>query len=247
MHTLSIVSINIERSNHLEKVTRFLEQHTPEVLCLQELCERDIPYFESLLGTSCTFAPMGTHPSDEDPKKGVVVGVGILSTAPLVSSNVYYYSGSEGSVRTYPMNKTFSNHPLVICDLQKADELFRIMTTHFTWTPDGSASDLQRNTMKNMLMFLDTQQNFVLTGDFNAPRGGEIFSMLAEKYADNIPIHYKTSIDIALHRNGRVRPHELIDKMVDGLFTTSAYSCSNVTLHSDVSDHMVVRGSISQV
>ena len=41
--SLSIASINIERSRHLPRVAAFIERERPALLCLQELCERDIP------------------------------------------------------------------------------------------------------------------------------------------------------------------------------------------------------------
>ncbi len=69
--------------------------------------------------------------------------------------------------------------------------------------------------------------------------------MLAPKYKDNIPSHYKTSIDAALHRAGKERPEGLADKMVDGLFTTPGYTAVDVRLQFGVSDHAAIVATIS--
>ncbi len=87
---------------------------------------------------------------------------------------------------------------------------------------------------------LDAEEGFVLCGDFNAPRGGEIFSELAARYRDNIPAQYTTSIDASLHRAGDLQ------LMVDGIFTTPEYQASSVLLHSGVSDHYAVTADITK-
>ena len=78
------------------------------------------------------------------------------------------------------------------------------------------------------------RSRLVLCGDFNAPRGGEIFTRLATQSRDNVPSHYVTSIDPKLHRAG---PLQL---MVDGLFSTDGYRLSEVVLHNGVSDHCTI-------
>ena len=74
----------------------------------------------------------------------------------------------------------------------------------------------------------------------NAPRGNETFSRLEEKYKDNIPREYKTSIDQNLHKV------KGIQFMVDGLFTTPVYKASNVKLVDGISDHMAVVAEINK-
>jgi endonuclease/exonuclease/phosphatase family metal-dependent hydrolase len=94
--------------------------------------------------------------------------------------------------------------------------------------------------MKNLLALLAKTPELILCGDFNAPRGGEIFKMLADKYKDNIPPEYDSSLDTELHRIGKIKK-----LMVDGLFTTSAYIVSDVKLSEGVSDHKAVTAIIS--
>lgn len=118
---------------------------------------------------------------------------------------------------------------------------FRIGTTHFTWTPDGEADEVQRTDIESLFAVLEKQGDIIFTGDFNAPRGKEIFSRLAERYHDNVPSEYTTSIDSTLHRAGDL-PH-----MVDGIFSTSGYAVQNVRMVCGVSDHCALVAEVRKV
>jgi endonuclease/exonuclease/phosphatase family metal-dependent hydrolase len=243
MASISLISVNIERSKHLDAVSDFLAAHDADVICMQELCERDVAYFESSLAMRCLYAPAGLHPADPPEEGGMIVGLGIFSRLPIVEQMVEYYAGSEEGARADHIHSRFIDHALVMCDLEKDGAVFRIATTHFAWTPKGEADDAQRQDMQAMLEILDSSGEFVLCGDFNAPRGGEIFSRLAEKYTDSIPAHYATSLDPAYHR---APIDEQADKMVDGLFTTPAYAASDVALHAGISDHCAITATIAK-
>jgi len=240
--SLKIVSLNIERSKHFDLVLPFLGREHSEVVCIQELIEHDIPLFEKALQAQCIFAPMTRYP-EGNPRS--VMGVGIFSHLSKTHSAIHYYRGGSSSLQDFDMTnaKTKSetaHHLVLFCDFKKEDSVFRIGTTHFPWTPDGQADDIQRGDMEKVLAFLDSSGEFVLAGDFNAPRGGEIFGMLAQKYTDNVPPHYTTSIDGSLHRGGA------IPFMVDGIFSTPRYSVSKVELVSGVSDHCAIVAHISK-
>ncbi len=252
MASLKLVSVNIEFSKHLDRVERFLAQQRAEVVCMQELMEHDIPALEQTLDMPCYFTGTTRRSFEKGPG---IQGVGIFSRFPATYSS-YFYSGDglpdvmfdDASAQTKHVTES---HALSICELEKDSVIFKICTTHFTWTPDGSTSDEQRRDLKALLNVLAPLDEFVLCGDFNAPRihegkPGEVFSKLSEKYQDNIPAEYETSIDINLHRAGKERPQELADKMVDGLFTTPGYTTSEVALHTGVSDHCAISARIAR-
>lgn len=252
---LKLVSINIERSNHLDRVHAFLEHHVPDVVCLQELMEHDIPYFENVCGGGhCIFSPM-THYLAQD-RLGVM-GMGIFSRLPISKNEARYYLGSHDAIVDFDPTNAETKHTteayaVIFCDIEKDGHTFRIATTHFTWTPNGAPDDFQRADLQGLLAVLETLGEFVLCGDFNAPRmyqgaSGEIFSAIAARYKDNIPLQYETSIDVSLHHNGTLHPQELADKMVDGVFSTSDYAVSDVELVSGVSDHCAVVATISSI
>ena len=245
--SLKLISLNIERHKHLDLVEKFLAQRMPDVVCLQEVFEHDLERLARAFGaTSTAFEPMGRLPEELPPG---VMGVAILSRVPIRKMRAHYYAGIPGVLNDAIIgNKlTFQqlNKLVLTVELEKEGKPFRIATTHFTWTPDGAPDEFQRAHILKLLTVLEGLGEFVFCGDLNAPRGGEIFDMLSAKYKDNIPPHYETSLDISLHRAGKSRPHELENKMVDGLFSTPAYLASGVELVPGVSDHMAIVADIT--
>jgi len=240
--SLTFVSVNIERSKHLDLVLPFLAKRNAEVVCIQELMERDIPLFEKILGMKSTFAPMTQHPAEGAPG---IMGIGIFSLLPMRRMSAIYYVGNANDIPDHEVKNEYNrqsvNHAVLMCELEKEAELCTIATTHFTWTPNGDATDDgQRRDVSKLLEVLGHTKEFVLSGDFNAKRGGEIFTQIAEKYKDAIPREYTSSIDGNIHRSGAL-PY-----MVDGLFTTAAYAASNVELVSGVSDHCAIVATITK-
>jgi exonuclease III len=243
--TLRIVTLNIERSKHLDLVIPFLKRERPDVICLQELSEPDIPRFIEALGVKeYRYVPMTRFPEKHG---SVSMGIGIFSQAPIVRSTERLYSGdlkSSASILDITNDKTrFQTqcHMVLVCEVQKGDLLFRIAVTHFPKSEFGDvASDVQRQVIDKFLQELRALGGLVVCGDFNAPRGGEIFARIASEYKDNVPGHYTTSIDGALHRAGQL-PY-----MVDGIFSTPGYVVTNVEMVSGLSDHCALLATVSK-
>ncbi len=244
--SIKLISLNIERSKHLDRVLPFLGREKPDVVCLQELCERDISRFEEIMGPCRSYGPIVVHPADPPEEGTVVVGTALFARSPVRNVDAVYYRGSEEHARTAPPKRIMEDIVLVGSDIEHDDASFRIITTHFTWSSHGQAIDQQRIDMKALLSILGHRGEFILTGDLNAPRGGEIFSILAEKYKDNVPKEYTTSIDINFHYAAITDPVGLSAKMVDGLFTTNTYTASDVRLQFGVSDHAAIVATISK-
>jgi endonuclease/exonuclease/phosphatase family metal-dependent hydrolase len=237
---LSVACLNIEMSKHLDRVCEFLSRNRPEIVCIQELCERDVERIGAALdGATKFFVPMTKRTEGN-----TVTGVGVFSRLPIVNQLALYYRGSPQSVPEFDLTSAYTksktqNHMVAVCDVEKESKTFRIGTTHFTWTPDGTADDTQRQDLKALLECLDSLDQFVLCGDFNFPRGGDLFATMASRFKDNIPMRYTTSIDPNLHRAG---PLQL---MIDGVFSTTRYAVWDVELHSGVSDHCAVTYKMS--
>jgi len=246
MSGLKLISLNIERSLHLDTVLPLLREEKPDVVCAQELLARDIPVFAELLGPCIVFAPDGLHPADPPETEPVMEGCAIFSKLPTRKKGTTYYVGSQEHALLRESHTIPSDNSLVWAEVVCDDIGFFIATTHFTWTPEGKPTEKQRQDLDSMLSVLATHEDFVLCGDFNMPRGGELFTRLAGLYKDNIPLDYKTSLDIDIHRAGKTQAHELSDKMVDGLFTTPAYAASNVSLVKGVSDHMAIVATLAK-
>lgn len=238
MSQLRIASINIERSNHLRRVEKFLKWYSPDVLCLQELCKRDIPFFEDLLGNTLHYAPMCYHPAEVEPEP---VGIALIAWGALEDVTVDYYHGQSGPVQhlryvTGPDGYTMADNDSVANMLLSATyQGFRIGTTHLNVTRKGESSPSQLASAAKLITVAQAQAKraggLLLCGDFNAPRGNPTFSRITENFIDGIPPRYTTSIDGSLHKAGPL-PY-----MVDGLFHTPSYTLQDTTLHTGVSDH----------
>jgi len=245
---IKIVSVNIERSNHLEKVLAFLDKEKPDVICLQEVCEIDLPLFSKYFGGR---APVFSAVTKETEITGraVVHGTAIGGVIPYTRQKIYHYAGDDRVIpetdESNQQTSVLGNREVVMADFEKGGEKYCIASTHFTWSSRGASTDQQKQDMKKMLDVLSAEQDLVLTGDFNAPRGGETFSMLTDKYKDNVPEIHKTSLDASLHRAGREgRGNEISDKMVDGIFSTPGYRIADVDLVFGVSDHAAIVASV---
>ena len=93
--SLKLISLNIERSKHLDRVIPFLQKESPDVVCLQELAKKDIPAFEQTIGGACFFAPMANHGEGYDDVAPGIVGVGMFSRWPVAREEIHYYSGNH--------------------------------------------------------------------------------------------------------------------------------------------------------
>lgn len=235
---LDIASINIERSRHLPRVEAFIARERPDLLCLQELCERDIPFFEALMGSTMVFAPMARYPQ-EGPAN--VVGVGMIARDDAVLDvAAEYYSGNPERIQEMAFvtaeGKRMAD-PLSIAEVMLSATVrgFRVAVTHLNVTPLGTSTPHQRECAGKLIDLAKAQAqqagDLLLVGDFNAPRGRATFDLLAEHFIDGVPAHYTSSIDGSLHRAGD------IPFMVDGLFHTSGYRLENARLTTGVSDH----------
>ena len=240
MASILLVSLNIERSLQLRRVLPLLREQKADVVALQEVYERDIPKLAEAAGTAHVFVPMTSY-IRETPSE--IMGVAIFSRLPIRQQHVLYYGGDFDTIPELDQEdpETWNNKrfPVLFCDVEKDGMTFRIGNIHHTWTPDGLPTALQRQHTKSLLEILQSSGEFVLCGDLNAPRGGEIFDMIAAKYKDNVPPGIISSLDPDLHR---AKGLELV---VDGIFSTPAYTVSGVEMISGVSDHRALLATIS--
>src|SRR3989338_1132616 len=232
---LKLVSLNIEGSKHLDLVLSFLEREAPDVVCVQELFESDAPLFESRLGMEHAFAPICRWDQDGSKAAPEPWGVAIFSKLSLRNVRVDYYVGNANSIPVHTRGKpeTLYN-ALLSAEVAKDGTTFTVGTTHFVWTPNGEADDRQRRALAPFFKILATYPEITFSGDFNAPRGKEVFDAIAARYKDNIPVEYKTSLNGGVHRAGK------LELMVDGLFTTPQYVAEGTKLVGGVSDHMAI-------
>ena len=239
---LEFASINIERSKHLPRVATFLRAQAPEVVCLQELVADDLAALADGHGYEHRFyVPMCRFPEPGGPR---IVGIAILSRHPFASTEVVCYagggSGTEVLDRSSEEGRFRTNrYSVALADIVLGGETLTIGTTHFPWTDNARTADFQREACGSLLGLLKGRR-LVLAGDFNAPRGKEIFTRLAAQWVDHIPPTLTTTLDPVLHRAG---PLQLV---VDGIFSSDDYAVSGVTLHQGVSDHCAITALVGK-
>ncbi len=239
--SLRLASINIEGERHLEEVLNFLQEFKPDVVCFQEIIDSRVSYFEEKLQMKGLYLPMvKDHVDVKDLNSPIgVYGVGLFTSLNVVSSRQAYYYGDKMDLQMNASgDESVVKRGFIEAVVLKAGARFTIATTHFTRTPDGSTSDKQREDLKNLLSFFKDGQELILCGDFNAPRGEEIFGNLAQIYTDNIPGEYDSSLDSKLHRVGHLK------LMVDVLFSTRHYKVTDAKLSEGVSDHKAISAVI---
>ena len=236
---IGLVSLNIERSRHLARVLPFLADRRPDVVCLQELMARDIDTITAATGlTHCHYVPMAVHSATEPS-----FGVGIFSRTPFDGVDfVSIAGGGDGTTlfdRTTPHTRVATcRHVIARAHVTVGGIDLHVATTHFPWTPEGTVLPFQTAAVARLIDAV-RDRPVVLTGDFNAPRGGPIFSAIAAVLRDCIPPAVTTSIDPQLHRAGALQ------LMVDGLFASPHYHVEGVEMHTGLSDHQAISARIA--
>jgi len=241
--SLSVATLNIEGDKHLNLVIPFLKERKPDIACIQEIHELDMPLFEEALSAKGVFAPGILRQSPARP--GVPEGEAIFSKLPILASAIRQYAGDPRTPVFFDRTTTATKHAtqrymLTTVQVEHEGKRYTIGTTHFIWTPDGEADDFQRRGLLKFMKALDETGEVLLMGDFNAPRGKEIFTALAQRFKDNVPAEYTTSIHGPLHREGP------IPFMVDGIFSTPQYSVSGVSMFCGVSDHCALVAEVEK-
>src|SRR3989344_3852319 len=160
----SLISLNIERDRHLERVIPFIEREKPDVLCLQEVMEQDFWDFRKRFGFCDGFyAPMSLSRSFRDDREFELMprGIGLLSRLPVSGTHVRYYYGNPNDpvpvFKRFPdgrIDQTTIHKMFLWATVMRGDEAFTIGTTHFTWSEKGMADDEQRKDADAMLATL---------------------------------------------------------------------------------------------
>jgi endonuclease/exonuclease/phosphatase family metal-dependent hydrolase len=235
---LKLISLNIEGNRHIEKVILFLKKENADVVCLQEVF---IDGFESIKGELKTKGKFFPLTNNTDPSKKCQIGNGLKGMAiftklPNSGMNFKLYKGEGKTPEQAHANS--GDRGIAYAEFEKDDKNFTIGTTHFTWTADSEANDEQRKNFSKLMHIVKAFPHFILCGDFNAPRGKEIFSKFTKFFVDNIPPEVNTTLDPKHHR----APH--LRYVVDSIFSTSPYEVSNVRIVDDISDHKAIIGEI---
>lgn len=239
--SVKLVSINIEGSKHLEdKVLPYIKKENPDVITLQEVFKPDVKKIEEATGMNSYFVPLASV-VDQDPdiEDRHVWGLLILTRLPIVGQghDFYHRYHQDGRLPDFYScdNPDQMDRALAWIKVSVDGGEMIFANTHFMWSQKGLTTPLQMKAYTEMEKIMDNLDIDVFTGDFNAPRGREIFSMLAKRYKDNMPSDLETSIDNKIHK-----AQEDINLMVDGLFSEQGIKITDVKVSTGVSDHKAI-------
>jgi len=235
--SLKIICLNIEFDRHLDRIIPFLKTQEADIILLQEVLVKDIPALESTLKMKSVSTLVNSMQRNGVSQSSAIV---TFSALPILSSYSAYYRGEKDHLRLiheHDEPETVAEktaRAILVTEVMKNGHLYRSINTHFTWSPKGQPTERQHQDLDILFKLLSPLPDFILCGDFNAPRGTAIFDAIASRYKDNIPQDVTTTIDKTLHRAGDLQ------LVVDGLFSTPGYQIESVKLFDKLSDHWAI-------
>lgn len=239
--SLSFVQLNIESNYHLDRVAAILESQ-PDVVCLQEVFKVNLKEFAKKYGYNYCFSPCTILNSSEGKFAPLGEwGVAILTKLPQFNTSECYYAKNRDDVK--PEINPPSDFPrtLLSTSISYQGKNYNFATTHFTWAMPEVADQVQAKDLKVFMNCVEDKESLVLSGDFNAPRGGIVQTTIAKKYNYHIPPSVNTTIDNELHR---AAPLYFV---IDHLFASRDYKVSDVIVATSYSDHCAIFANIEKI
>lgn len=246
---MKLITLNVEREKHLDKVPAFLEAENADIVCLQEASAEYEPLLQSLGYQTTSFfmgeVMVGTAK--------VVDTVLFASKHPHNATQTYYYRDPmdiPDDTYNEKIDRRHCHQGFIFATVTVEDEVWHIATTHFTWTPHGEKPSVaQHEDLESLLESVRNLPPHVLCGDFNIPRHhSPLYAQLTQVYTDTIPASHASSMDKTFHRlgNDQTKQRLFTDFMVDYIFTQEPYIARDVHLHFGVSDHAAVIAEIEK-
>jgi endonuclease/exonuclease/phosphatase family metal-dependent hydrolase len=235
---LSLMTLNVESDRHVEGVRSVIAEHRPDIVCLQEALEKDCTEIARQTGYALKYV-LATRVERLD---GTLDGwgVAVLTRVPVQRQTVSIYSENTA----VGIHREPNDFPrlLLVTELEHEGRPYRIGTTHFTWSAKGQVSDLQLADFARLQRVLSEYPDYVLCGDFNAPRGRPLFSKFIRELGltDHLPPSVTSTIDGRLHRDGA------LELVVDTVFSTAEYRVSGVRVIDGVSDHKAILATVER-
>jgi endonuclease/exonuclease/phosphatase family metal-dependent hydrolase len=256
---LKAVSLNVGRGlKHLDKSVHFLRTCGADVICLQDVQKRHI---ERLIGPEYIthhFHPMTNHLVRN--RERSLVGIGIFSRHPMRSKSIHAYLGNAepildmegidvndaGESMNHDLTKVRSTESrlALFAEVVINHTAYKIGTTHGTWVKGGVADAVQRATMQHLACIMREQGEFVMAGDFNFGRDGEIYKIIVDhgRIKDRVPREIDNTLDPENHSlKGEI-------KVVSDYFITGGtrFGVSDVKVIFGVSDHGALSGVVTR-
>ncbi|HEU5115002.1 MAG TPA: endonuclease/exonuclease/phosphatase family protein [Candidatus Paceibacterota bacterium] len=268
MPSIKIVTLNVGRGfPGFMSTLEFLDACMADVYCLQDLRREHIRYFDEFMNVIGEhFVPMTAHifPKAEG-EFSDDVGIGIFAAGnSLISTSAHAYWGSVspvweiggveygpgGNARPVDLEavRRTESRLVAFAEIEKGGHVFKIGTTHGVWVPGGKADDHQRKCMRKCRDILAREPGpFIVAGDWNAARGGEIYDMLTEDeigsagLVDCTPVAIENTVDWT--KRGKQGPNLVVDYILAK--GSPLYEVTDVEAHFGVSDHAAITATVS--
>ncbi|MBP9781330.1 endonuclease/exonuclease/phosphatase family protein [Candidatus Woesebacteria bacterium] len=241
---MKLLTVNIEGHKHVDLICNLLATEQPDVICLQEIFEADLPLFQKALQHEDQFQVLYSPNANvlKQNQYGIAPmgkwGIALIVNRAFIQDSMHdfhqlFYAGEEQVVPEF-VGPYSPRRSLLVAQLGVDGQNFAVATTHFTWTPNGQASPQQYNDLKQLKLNLGNYNRFILCGDFNAPRGGEIYAQFAEGLIDHVPRDVLTTLDHTFHYAG------MLNLVVDGVLSTPDIGSISTRVIDGVSDHKAI-------
>src|SRR3990167_2102131 len=229
---LKIISLNIEMDRHIDRIVYFFKVEQPDVVLLQEVLDKDRSTFEQALEMKGFYIAQNILRSNQGESS---IGLLTLSKVPILQHDTVFYKGNNTHLLRVNISESKKiARAFLVTEVTKDRQHYCLVNIHFTWSHNAEPTEEQHKDLDALLPLLFKIPEFILCGDFNAPRGTAIFDKLASRYKDNIPNNVTTTIDKQWHRGGD------LNIVVDGVFSTEKYQVEGVRVVDNVSDHCAV-------
>ncbi len=239
MSSIRFLQLNIEGNKHVERISKFLQMHEFDVIMLEEAPSDVVEQIARTFGYPYTVFTFFSHYDFI----GQDAGVSILSKYPFVESGSVPIIDSDEAYEMMTKHKPGYKFALTYALVDVPDMgHVRICATHLpVYYPGHETSEFQIKASHKLHEILESYNQFLLCGDFNAPRGYQVFDSFAVKYKDNIPKEILSTIDPTLHRVPDLQ------YVIDVAFITPRYHVRDVIIHEGLSDHKGVSGVLEIV
>lgn len=241
---MKLLTVNIEGKKHLKAIEALIRKESPQVVCFQEIFKSDVERFCKVLSefqpvTECFMANANV---EEENQYGIAPdgpwGVAMIGTKSYfnqasTSFTELVYSGSHEVVPKF--SSPYSpRRSLIAGRIEVNGTSLVVATTHFTWSPNGKSSAQQIRDANQLRTTLKQFSSFIVAGDFNAPRGGEVYKLLSQGLTNHLSTDVISTIDSKLHYAG------VLNIVVDHVFSTPDIFSVKSWVVDGVSDHKAV-------
>jgi endonuclease/exonuclease/phosphatase family metal-dependent hydrolase len=236
--SIKLLTLNIEADRHLDRVEATIAEHLPDVVCLQEVLESDCARLASAGRYDVKFSLSAHLPKWSGGHRNW--GVAVLSRVPVRDQREYYYS--ENARIRVVSEPNDVRRVVVMTEFDHLGQPYRIATTHFTWSPDGHIIELQTADFGRLSRVLSAYPDYALCGDFNAPRGREMFDKFIDELGliDHLPASVTSTLDPKFHRA------KGLELAVDTIFSTPQYRVTETRVLEGISDHKGILARIER-